>query len=62
LTDIGGRLIAAVMSMQATEMPPTDAQLEACKKQESEYTALIAKWSALKAGVSGASPGKPSPK
>jgi photosystem II stability/assembly factor-like uncharacterized protein len=54
LTDIGSRLIAAVMSMQATEMPPTAVQLEACKKQESEYTTLMAKWSAVKAGAGGA--------
>ena len=56
LANIGGQLVAAAMSMQGSEMPPTAAQLEACKKQESEYTALMAKWSALKAGVS--APGK----
>jgi photosystem II stability/assembly factor-like uncharacterized protein len=59
LANIGGQLVAAAMSMQGSEMPPTATQLEACKKQESEYTALMAKWSALKAGVSGAASGKP---
>jgi len=49
------------MSMQASEMPPTAAQLEACKKQESEYAALMAKWSALKVGVGGAASRKPAP-
>jgi photosystem II stability/assembly factor-like uncharacterized protein len=49
LTNMGGQLIAAVMGMQSSEMPPTAAQLEACKKQETAYMGLMAKWSALKA-------------
>jgi hypothetical protein len=49
LTNIGSLLVASVMGMQASEMPPTAAQLEACKKQEAAYAAVMAKWSALKA-------------
>ncbi len=48
LAAVGGQLVASVMSMQASEMPPTAMELEACAKQESAYNALIAKWSALK--------------
>jgi hypothetical protein len=50
LTNIGSLVVGAVMGMQASEMPPTAAQLESCKKQEAAYTAIMAKWSALKAG------------
>jgi photosystem II stability/assembly factor-like uncharacterized protein len=49
LTNIGSLLVAAVMGMQASEMPPTAAQLEGCQKQEAAYMAVMAKWSALKA-------------
>ena len=49
LTTISGLLIGSVMSMQAAEMPPTSAELAASAKQESAYSALMAKWSALKA-------------
>jgi len=50
LTNIGSLVVGAVMGMQASEMPPTAAQLESCKKQQAAYTAIMAKWSALKAG------------
>jgi hypothetical protein len=49
LSNIGPSLIAAVMPMQASEMQPTAPELEACTKQEAAYTALMAKWAALKA-------------
>ncbi len=49
LTNIGSLVVGAVMGMQASEMPPTAAQLEGCKKQEAAYTAVMAKWSAIKA-------------
>ncbi len=49
LAGIGGQLIASVMNMQASEMPPTASALEACVKQEAAYSALMAKWTALKA-------------
>ena len=39
LTNIGSLLVASVMGMQASEMPPTAAQLEGCRKQEAAYTA-----------------------
>jgi len=48
LANIAGQLVAAVMPMQGAEMPPTAAELEACRKQEAAYTALMAKWTAIK--------------
>jgi photosystem II stability/assembly factor-like uncharacterized protein len=58
LANIGERMVAAVMPMQSSEMPPTAAQLLACGQQEAAYTALMANWTALKAKVSGpAAPG-----
>jgi hypothetical protein len=48
LTDIGGRLVGSVMPMQAADMPATAAELTACAKQQAAYTALMAKWAALK--------------
>ena len=51
LTKISSQLVAAVMPMQSSEMPPTAAELQACKKQEAAYAALMAKWSALKKGI-----------
>jgi hypothetical protein len=41
-------MVAAAMAMQASEMPPTAAQLTACQQRAAEYTALMAKWAALK--------------
>jgi hypothetical protein len=29
-------------------MPPTAAQLSACQQRQADYTALMAKWAALK--------------
>jgi hypothetical protein len=46
-------MIAAVQSMQGSEMPPTAAQLQACSEQETAYTSLMAKWAPLKARVNG---------
>jgi len=54
LANIGAQMVAAVQPMQASEMPPTAAQLQACSQQDAAYTALMAKWAALKAKVSGA--------
>ncbi|HTS64481.1 MAG TPA: hypothetical protein VMH28_20800, partial [Candidatus Acidoferrales bacterium] len=48
LATIAGRMVGAVMPMQASEMPPTAAQLQACAEQEAAYTALMARWTALK--------------
>jgi hypothetical protein len=53
LANIAAELIAAVMPLQASEMPPTALELQACNRQEAAYTALMAKWTALKAKVSG---------
>jgi hypothetical protein len=51
LTTIGSQLVAAVMPMQNSEMPPTAVELEACKKEEAAYAALMSKWSVLKRGL-----------
>jgi photosystem II stability/assembly factor-like uncharacterized protein len=48
LTSIGAQMVASLTGMQAAEMPPTAAELEACTKQEAAYAALMAKWSGLK--------------
>jgi len=53
LANIGTQMVAAVMSMQGSEMPPTAAQLRACSEQQAAYTALMAKWAALKAKING---------
>jgi hypothetical protein len=49
LSNIAGRMVTAALAMQASEMPPTDAEVKACNDQQAAYTALMAKWSALKA-------------
>jgi hypothetical protein len=48
LTNIASHLVASVMPMQASELPPTAAQLEACKRQIVEYRTVMAKWNALR--------------
>jgi photosystem II stability/assembly factor-like uncharacterized protein len=59
LGNIGAQLVAAAMSMQGSELPPTAAELEACTAQEAAYTGLMAKWSALKASSNGPAAAKP---
>src|SRR5262249_21097622 len=54
LANIGSQMIAAVMSFQGSEFPPTAAQLRARAQQEAAYTSLMAKWAALKAKIEGA--------
>ena len=49
LSSIAAQLVAAVQPMQSSEMPPTAAQLEACHKAETDYSAVMAKWTAVKA-------------
>jgi hypothetical protein len=51
LANIGAQIVSVVMPMQVAEMAPTTAQLQACARQEAAYTALMAKWTALKAKV-----------
>jgi photosystem II stability/assembly factor-like uncharacterized protein len=51
LTNISGTMIASVMSMQGSEMAPTAATLDAAHKQQAAYTALMLKWTALKATI-----------
>jgi hypothetical protein len=51
LANIGAQMVASVMAMQGSEMPPTLVQLQACSRQEAAYTALMAKWTALKSKV-----------
>ena len=53
LSTIGAQMVAAVMGMQGSEMPPTATQLQTCKQQEAAYTALMAKWTVLKTKASG---------
>jgi hypothetical protein len=53
LSTIGAQLVASVMPMQSSEFAPTAAQLEACNREQAAYTALMTKWSALKAKVNG---------
>ncbi len=48
LATIGAEMVAAAMPMQAAEMPPTAPQLAACQARQAEFTALMAKWNALK--------------
>ncbi len=60
LSNIGGQMVGAVQAMQGSEMPPTAAQLLACNQQQAAYSALMTKWAALKAKMSGqAAPAKP---
>ncbi|HKE29656.1 MAG TPA: hypothetical protein VKB88_45215 [Bryobacteraceae bacterium] len=49
LANIGARLVASVMPMQASEMPPSAPELETCQATEAEYAALMERWTALKA-------------
>jgi photosystem II stability/assembly factor-like uncharacterized protein len=49
LSNIASQLVAAVEGTQAAEMAPTATQLQACTKAEAAYTALLAKWAAVKA-------------
>jgi hypothetical protein len=55
LRTIAGQMIAAVQAMQGAEMAPTAAQLLACNQQQAAYSAVMAKWAALKAKASGQS-------
>jgi hypothetical protein len=48
LSSIAGEMVAAAMAMQGAEMPPTAPQLAACQQRQAEFTALMAKWNALK--------------
>jgi photosystem II stability/assembly factor-like uncharacterized protein len=48
LATIGAQMVASVQGMQAAEMPPTAAELQSAAKEEAAYTALMAKWNALK--------------
>lgn len=58
LANIGAQLVAAVLPMQASEMPPTAPELAACSHEEAAYSALMARWAAVKAKVNGpAAPG-----
>jgi len=51
LGNIGVHMVAAVMGMQAAEMPPTALELQACSRQQTAYSALMTKWTALKAAA-----------
>jgi hypothetical protein len=51
LSTIGAEMVAAAMPMQSSEMLPTKAVLATLQQRQTEYTALMAKWTALKARV-----------
>ncbi len=53
LVSISTQMIAVVMGMQGSEMPPTATELEACAREKAAYTALITKWAALKSKATG---------
>jgi photosystem II stability/assembly factor-like uncharacterized protein len=53
LANIGSQNVAAAQPLQASEMPPTAAELQACAHQQAEYATLMAKWAALKAKING---------
>ena len=53
LSNIGAQMVAAAQGMQAAEMPPTAAQLQACTEEQAAYSALMAKWTALKSKING---------
>jgi len=48
LATIGGLVVGAVMPLQSAELPPTASELQACTKQQTAYTAVMAKWQSLK--------------
>lgn len=56
LANIGNHMIAAVMGMQASEMPPTAMELQACARAQADYAALMTKWAALKLKAAGPRP------
>ncbi len=59
LAGLPAQMVASLSSMQASEMPPTAAELDACAKQEAAYSATMAKWSAVKAAATAAPTRKP---
>ncbi|MEZ5318391.1 MAG: hypothetical protein R2752_13405 [Vicinamibacterales bacterium] len=54
LATMAGSLVGAAMPMQDAEMPPTAAQLDACRAELAEYNRLMTRWNALKARVKAA--------
>jgi hypothetical protein len=48
LSGIGPQMVAAVQPMQSSELAPTAAQLAAAAKAQADYTAVMAKWAAIK--------------
>jgi hypothetical protein len=41
-------MVAAATPMQGSEMAPSAAAVSACQARQAEFTALMAKWNALK--------------
>jgi hypothetical protein len=54
LASIGPEMVTAAMAMQGSEMAPTAAAVTACQQRQVEFTALMAKWTALKLRLKGA--------
>src|ERR1700677_4287051 len=53
LSNIGTQMVAAAQGRQAAEMAPTAAQLQTCSQEEAAYSALMAKWTAVKSKATG---------
>ncbi len=62
LANIGAQMVAAAQSMQGSELPPTAAQIQTCGREQASYTALMTRWTALKAKVNGAPAAHPTGK
>jgi photosystem II stability/assembly factor-like uncharacterized protein len=56
LANIGVQNVGAAQALQASEMPPTLAEIQACTQQQAAFATLMAKWTALKAKVNGGVP------
>jgi hypothetical protein len=41
-------MVTAAMGLQGSEMAPSAATLATCQQRQAEFTALMAKWNALK--------------
>ena len=48
LDAVSSAMLAAANAMQGSEMPPTAPQLAACTKARTDFTTVMAKWTALK--------------
>jgi len=54
LDAIGPAMVSAAMGMQASEMPPTAAELTACDERQKEFDDLMTRWRALQERIKAA--------